>query len=116
MRKEFGFTIFALFVAFVLIHPPQAKAADVHFGISVGPAYPAYPYPTPDYMYPYPYEYDYPYSNYSLAPWQYPSPTYLYPDGIFPDGHRFRGDEHGGREQFRGHESGGHEGGHGGHR
>jgi hypothetical protein len=67
MLKRFGIPVVALVVLMIFSTAPAQ--AGVHFGVSVGPAYPysyAYPYAyNPYYAYPYPaYPYAYPYSPY----------------------------------------------------
>jgi len=73
MLKRLSIPVIAL--ALLLMLCPVQANARVHWGVYVGPTYPAYPYVAP-----YPY---YPYSNYYVAPYQaYPyAPAYAYPYG-----------------------------------
>ncbi len=84
MLKKISLPILALVVLLMLAGATQAQAR-VHWGVYVGPSYPAYGY------YPaYPYPYGYPYSGYYLnpyyAPYAYPSYGYGYYGGYH--GHR----------------------------
>ncbi len=85
MLKKFSIPILALVVLLMLAGAPQAQAR-VHWGVYVGPGYPAYPYAYPTYPYPY----AYPYSGYYVSPYAYPSYGYGYYGGGYY-GHRGHG-------------------------
>lgn len=74
MLKRFGIPALALTALLILLSPGQA-AAEVHFGVSVGPAY-AYPAP---YSYPGAFSYPYGYDPYYVNP--YPAYPYAAPYG-----------------------------------
>jgi hypothetical protein len=116
MLKKMGIPVLAL-ALLALFVPAQAA---VHFGVRVGPGYPAYSYP---YVYSYPYPYGYPgyyYDPYYPYAYSYPSDSHPYYGGGFywGGGHRgvghreFHGNGHGergfrsGQRSFRG--GGGH--------
>jgi hypothetical protein len=75
-KIKYAIPIIALLAVFMFITPPQANAR-VHFGVYVGPTYPAYTYPyaysypSPYYTYPYGYGYVYPYGYAYSSPYYY---------------------------------------------
>jgi hypothetical protein len=70
MLKKIGIPALALLAMLVLASPPPA-AAEVHFGVFVGPPAPAYPvYPG--------------YYNAPVYPYPYVAPGYAYPGYAYP--------------------------------
>ena len=108
MLKRLGIPLIVL-ALLVLLFPVQASA-KVHWGVYVGPSYPAYPYAYPAYPYaPYPNYYVGPYPAYSYGPgYAYPGGAYFgwsgghhyhhdwrgHDRGYYGDRHEGRGDHH----------------------
>ena len=98
MFRRIGLPFLGLMLALMFLVPSHADAR-VHFGIFVGPSYPAYPYA-------YSYPYAYPYPGYYYDPYYYPyTYSYGYPYGYWGSGYYWRG--HRDRDDYRGWARGG---------